>query len=122
MPHVAPFFQGISLTVTGHLAQPAGVTAAALHERFAAFYAGERLVTVLPGERDMPDVRSHGSLRHGVTLGGFTYDAATGRLALVSVIDNLLKGAATQALQNVNLALGLGEYEGIPLAGGEGGR
>jgi N-acetyl-gamma-glutamyl-phosphate reductase/acetylglutamate kinase len=49
-----------------------------------------------------------------VTVGGFTYDPATGRLALVSCIDNLLKGAATQAVQNMNLALGLSEYAGIP--------
>ena len=116
MPHVAPFFQGISLTVTGHLKHAEGVTtAAAIRERFAAFYARERLMNVLPGEKDMPDVRSHGSLQHGVTVGGFTYDSKTGRLALVSCIDNLLKGAASQALQNVNLALGLPEYDGIPL-------
>lgn len=55
-----------------------------------------------------------GTFQHGVTVGGFTYDPATGRLALVSTIDNLLKGAATQAVQNMNLALGLPEYEGIP--------
>ena len=48
-----------------------------------------------------------------MTLGGFTYDRATGRLALVSCIDNLLKGAATQALQNLNLALGEDEYAGL---------
>ena len=47
-------------------------------------------------------------------MGGFTYDPKTRRVALVSVIDNLLKGAATQALQNINLALGLPEYDGIP--------
>jgi N-acetyl-gamma-glutamylphosphate reductase len=115
MPHVAPFFQGISLTVTGHLTPSAAVTPAAIRERFASFYAGEKLVTVLAGEKDMPDVRTHGSLHHGVTVGGFTYDAKTGRLALVSVIDNLLKGAATQALQNINLATGCGEYDGIPV-------
>ena len=48
-----------------------------------------------------------------VTVGGFTVDPATGRLALVATIDNLLKGAATQALQNVNIALGLPELMGI---------
>jgi N-acetyl-gamma-glutamylphosphate reductase len=92
----------------------AAVTAAAIRERFVSFYRGEALVRVLAGDKDMPDVRTHGSLSHGVTVGGFTYDAKTGRLALVSCIDNLLKGAATQALQNINLALALPEYAGIP--------
>ena len=116
MPHVAPFFQGISLTVSGHIGGSFGdVTVAAIRERYASFYRGEKLIRVLTGDKEMPDVRSHGSLQHGVTVGGFTYDPKTGRLALVSVIDNLLKGAATQALQNTNLALGLGEYDGIPI-------
>ena len=56
-----------------------------------------------------------GTEQHGVAVGGFTYDPKTKRVAFVSVIDNLLKGAATQALQNINLALGFPEYEGIPL-------
>ena len=84
----------------------------AIAEQFGSFYQGERLITVLP--KDMPDVARHGTGKHGVTLGGFTLDPATRRLALVSCIDNLLKGAATQALQNINLALGLEEYDGIP--------
>jgi len=49
-----------------------------------------------------------------VTLGGFSVPTKARRLALVSAIDNLLKGAATQALQNINLALQLPQYEGIP--------
>jgi N-acetyl-gamma-glutamylphosphate reductase len=119
MPHVAPFFQGISLTVTGHLVAtsggPGSITPAAIREAYASFYKDERLMRVLAGEKDMPDVASHGAYQHGVTVGGFTYDPASGRLALVSTIDNLLKGAATQAVQNMNLALGLDEYAGIPM-------
>jgi N-acetyl-gamma-glutamyl-phosphate reductase/acetylglutamate kinase len=61
----------------------------------------------------MPDVARHGTGLHGATLGGFTYDRASGRLAIVSCVDNLLKGAATQAVQNLNLALGEDEYAGI---------
>ena len=98
----------------GHLAAPAtGVTATSVHAAYASFYAGERLIRVLPPGA-VPDVRSHGSHAQGVTLGGFSYDASSGRLAMVSVIDNLLKGAATQALQNINIAEGLPEYKGIP--------
>lgn len=114
MPHVAPFFQGIHLTVTGVVGGKGTLTPKDFHAAFSEFYAGERLITVLP-PGEMPDVARHGTLSQGVTVGGFTYDPPTRRLALVSCIDNLLKGAATQALQNINLALGLPEYEGIPL-------
>ncbi len=57
-----------------------------------------------------------GSEKHGVVLGGFSFDPATGRVVVVSVIDNLLKGAATQAVQNLNLAFGFDEFAGIPLS------
>jgi N-acetyl-gamma-glutamyl-phosphate reductase len=44
---------------------------------------------------------------------GVTLDAATGRAVVVSAIDNLTKGAAGQAVQNMNLMLGLAETEGL---------
>jgi N-acetyl-gamma-glutamyl-phosphate reductase len=42
-----------------------------------------------------------------------TADASTGRAVVVSAIDNLVKGAAGQAIQNMNLMLGLAETEGL---------
>ena len=53
--------------------------------------------------------------RHGVEVGGFAVHSSGRRVVVVATIDNLLKGAATQCLQNMNLALGYDEYEGIPL-------
>ncbi len=53
--------------------------------------------------------------RHGVEVGGFTLSDDGRRLVVVATLDNLLKGAATQALQNLNLAFGYAEFEGIPL-------
>ena len=50
----------------------------------------------------------------GARIGGFTLSADGRRLVVVGVLDNLLKGAATQALQNLNLAFGLPETMGIP--------
>ena len=114
MPHVAPFFQGIHLTVTGHVKPSPSLSAAGVHAAFSSFYAGEKLIKVLP-LNETPDVARHGSSHHGVTVGGFTVDKLSGRVACVATIDNLLKGAATQAIQNMNIALGLGEYDGIPL-------
>ena len=51
--------------------------------------------------------------RHGAVIGGFTMSPDGRRVVLVSVLDNLLKGAATQAMQNLNLALGFDEMKGI---------
>ena len=52
---------------------------------------------------------------HGIEVGGFAVHSSGERVVICATIDNLLKGAATQCLQNMNLALGFGEYEGIPL-------
>ena len=57
--------------------------------------------------------------RHHVELGGLTLSGDGRRLVLVATEDNLLKGAATQALQNLNLAFGLDELTGIDTQQGE---
>ncbi|KAJ3494051.1 hypothetical protein NLJ89_g10890 [Agrocybe chaxingu] len=51
---------------------------------------------------------------HGWTVGGFQMSVEGDRVVVVGGLDNLLKGAATQCLQNLNLALGYAEYAGIP--------
>ncbi len=108
MPHVAAFFRGISLTISFEL--DGTVTAQDLLEIFQQAYAGENLVTV---SEDIPQVSEVQGLP-GVRLGGFTVDSRNpARGALVVVLDNLLKGAASQAMQNLNLALGLDEFSGI---------
>jgi N-acetyl-gamma-glutamyl-phosphate reductase len=48
---------------------------------------------------------------------GVTYDERTGRVIIVSVIDNLMKGAAGQAVQNMNLMFGLAETTGLQMIG-----
>ena len=53
--------------------------------------------------------------KHGVEIGGFAVHSSGKRAVINVTIDNLLKGAATQCLQNVNLALGLEETAGIPV-------
>ena len=47
-------------------------------------------------------------------IGGFAMSADGRRVVVVATLDNLLKGAATQAMQNINLALGFDELTGIP--------
>ena len=74
-------------------------------------FAGEKLVKVV-GE---PPLVKAIAGKHGIEVGGFAVHSGGGRAVVCATIDNLLKGAATQCLQNMNLALGMGEYEGIPL-------
>lgn len=95
-------------------------------------YAGERLVKVV-GES--PLVKNIAG-KHGVEVGGFAVHSSGKRVVVNATIDNLLKGAATQCLrkslisqskvmlnrtfvnnqiENMNLALRYGEYDGIPL-------
>lgn len=108
MPHVAPFFQGIHLTLSAQL-KDATLTDKRIEELYQEFYAQEALVNVTPA---IPFVKDNAHAHHA-TVGGFQIDPATGRLVVVVTIDNLLKGAATQAVQNINLAIGIDEYAGI---------
>ncbi len=107
MPHVAPHFRGLSVTANLHLRD--AITAADAAALYRTRYAGERLVEVVD---DAPWV-SRIAGRNGAQVGGFTVSGDGRRLAVVSTLDNLLKGAATQALQNLNLAFGFDEFEGI---------
>jgi N-acetyl-gamma-glutamyl-phosphate reductase len=79
-------------------------------DRYRERYAGEPLVEV---QDEAPWV-SRIAGRHHVELGGFTLSTDGRRLVVVATEDNLLKGAATQALQNLNLAFGFDEMAGIP--------
>ena len=109
VPAVAPHFRGITMTVNAHLAR-----AASREEIVALFrnrYRDEPLVEVLETAPWVSQIAG----RHGVQIGGFTLSADGRRLVLVSTLDNLLKGAATQAVQNLNLAFGFDEFLGIPL-------
>jgi len=110
LPHVAPHFRG--LTITANLPLSQAFDRDAVLARYRERYAGEPLVDVLD---DAPWV-SRIAGRHHVELGGFTLSPDGRRLVVVATEDNLLKGAATQALQNLNLAFGLDEQLGIPQA------
>jgi len=112
MPHVAPHFRGITLTANLWLQQPAKLDE--IRALYRERYAGEPLVRVID---EAPWV-SRIAGNHGVEIGGFTLAPGGKRLVLVATLDNLLKGAATQAMQNLNVALGYGELTGIPVEEG----
>jgi N-acetyl-gamma-glutamyl-phosphate reductase len=111
MPHVAPHFRG--LTVTTNLYLMRAMKRDEAMARFHGTYEGEQLVRVVD---EAPWV-SHIANRHHVEVGGFTMSADGRRVVVVATLDNLLKGAATQAMQNINRALGFDEYIAIPAQG-----
>jgi len=108
MPHVAPHFRGITMTVNLWLQQPAKIED--IRALYRDRYAAEPLIQVLD---EAPWV-SRIAGRHGVEIGGFTLAPGGKRLVVVATLDNLLKGAATQAMQNLNLAFGFDERDSIP--------
>lgn len=109
MPHVAAHFRGITLTANLWLQH--ATTRDAVMARYREFYAREPLVHVVD---EAPWV-SRIAGKHFAEIGGFAVAPGGKRVVVVATLDNLLKGAATQAMQNLNLALGLSEYAGIPI-------
>jgi N-acetyl-gamma-glutamyl-phosphate reductase len=107
VPHLLPIRRG--LLATCYVA-----TDADARELLAAAYAESPVVRVLP-EGVVPELAR---VQHTDTaeLGVFA-DHGTGRTIVVCALDNLGKGAAGQALQNANLALGLDETAGLRLSG-----
>src|SRR5690348_9398964 len=109
MPHVAPHFRGITMTVNLWLREPMSVEL--LRTRYAARYAREPLIRIV----DDPPWVSRIAGEHGVEIGGFAVASGGRRAVVVATLDNLLKGAATQAMQNLNRALSFDEFAGIPV-------
>lgn len=107
MPHVHPAFRGLIVTV--HVPMNGVASTGELRDLFEGAYADEPLVRV---QEDIPEL-ADGTGIAGVVIGGIAV-ADDGRTAVVvAAEDNLLKGAAVQAIQNLNLALGLPEFTGI---------
>jgi len=107
LPHVAPHFRGITMTVNLWLTQ--ATTADANKSQYRAFYANEALVHIV----DDPPWVSRIAGKQYAEIGGFAVAPGGKRVVVVATLDNLLKGAATQALQNLNQALGFDELAGI---------
>jgi N-acetyl-gamma-glutamyl-phosphate reductase len=111
-PVLAPIPRGILATCT---ARPIhGVSLADVRAAFDAAYAAEPFVHLLP-EGEWPQTAA--TLGSNSTHLQVVLDEHAGRIVVVSALDNLTKGAAGQAVQNANLALGLDETTGLAVAG-----
>ena len=116
LPVVGPFYKGLSVTVPLHLAQlSAGASAERIHAAFAAHYAGERFVRVMP-------LNDAATMEHGFfdvqgcndTNRVDIFVFANGdQVLLMSRLDNLGKGASGAAVQSMNVHLGVDEGLGL---------
>ena len=107
VPHLLPMIRGIEVTV--YVSASLGIDDA--RRVFEARYDSEPFVS-LAGIGKHPETRwVRGSNRCVIGL----YQQRAGQLIISSVIDNLVRGAAGQAIQNMNLMLGFNEFDAIPV-------
>lgn len=111
-PHLLPTARGLLATCTASLRD--GISQQDVDEALHAAYTHEPFVHVLPAGTWPQTKAVHGA--NGCQLSGVV-DTRTRRVVISSAIDNLGKGAAGQALQNVNLLLGLPETTGLSAVG-----
>jgi N-acetyl-gamma-glutamyl-phosphate reductase len=107
-PHLLPIPRGILSTIYVHLSR--AVSAADVERCYRGFYAGKRWVRVFSPPR-LPEIQY--SLHSNYCDIGFCLADDGRRLVVVSCVDNLLKGAAGQAVQNMNVMYGWDEAEGL---------
>ena len=98
-PHVTSFFRGINMTVQVEFHSPQ--SADKLYQLFTDFYRQHPLVNI---QHKIPVIKDVAN-KVNCLIGGFTVSQDGKRASIVSCLDNLLKGAASQALQNINIAL-----------------
>jgi len=109
-PHLVPMDRGILSTI--YAAPISSITAADLHALYEEQYDGEAFVRVL-NQGEFPStafVRGSNFCDIGITL-----DKRTGRIIVVAALDNLVKGASGQAVQNMNIVCDFPETMGLEL-------
>lgn len=111
-PHLTPMTRGMLSTIYANLNSK--LTADEVFEIYEQYYAGEFFVRVLPKDI-LPQTKAlAGSNFCDLWV---TADPRTGRVIVLSAIDNLVKGASGQAVQNMNVMFGLEEYTGLDYVG-----
>ena len=106
-PHVGNFFRGIMMT--GNFILSESMSADEIYNLFVNHYQSEQLICIQPELPNLQDVQNTSN----VIMGGFAVDQEINRLTFCCALDNLLKGAATQTVQNLNSAFGWDDNLGI---------
>lgn len=109
-PHLVPMNRGI--LATEYATSKKNVTGEEVKAIYDKYYADEKFVRVLEKDQCPETKWVEGSNYVDI---GFKIDERTGRIIMMGAIDNLVKGAAGQAVQNMNLLFGLPESEGLEL-------
>jgi len=107
-PHVVPLCRGILTSIYAQLKQGQGIDR--VKDAYMSFYDGEPFVRVFGPDRPMNSTDVRGSNFCNLSL---NVDERTGRLIVISIIDNLIKGQAGSAVQNMNIMFGLDEKAGL---------
>lgn len=110
-PHLLPTKRGILATIYANLTS--GAEKADIEKAYG-LYKGEKFAVPL-GDGVLPELKW--VINSNVCAFGYKIDLKNGRIIIVSAIDNLIKGASGQAIQNCNIMFGLDEQEGLPLIG-----
>lgn len=105
-PHVIPVFRG--LMATTHILLKKNISIEKIKRVYKDYYKNKLFVKIVDNIPTLHDVQN----TNYCVIGGFEIDE-NDQLVIVSVIDNLLKGASGQAVQNMNLMFGLKESEGL---------
>lgn len=111
-PHLLPVKRGILSTAYADLSE--ATNAKSIEKAYNQFYKKEKFVKVLP---IMPELKF--ATNSNCCFIGFAVDKKTNRVIVASAIDNLIKGASGQAIQNMNLMFGLKEELGLPVSGNQ---
>lgn len=106
-PHLVPIKRGILSTIYLNLNKKTSQTE--INEIYSSFYENENFVQFL--ENELPEIKNVAGSNY--TQIACKYDERTSRLIIVSALDNMLKGASGQALQNMNLLFGFPEDMGL---------
>ncbi len=107
-PHVVPLCRGILSTLYMQLDEGAGIQR--VMDAYRSFYADDRFVRIFGPERPQISTSVRGSNFCHLSV---NVDERTGKLIVVSLIDNLVKGQAGSAVQNMNLMFGFDEGAGL---------
>jgi N-acetyl-gamma-glutamyl-phosphate reductase len=108
-PHVGNFFRGIM--ITGNFITSKPLNANEAYTLFDDFYKNNKLISIQENLPNLQEVVSTSLVK----IGGFETDTDNNRLTFCCVLDNLLKGAATQTVQNLNSVFGWEDNLGIEL-------
>lgn len=111
-PHLSPITRGIMTTAYGNLAET--VDAETLHALVKEFYHGEPFVVVMD-QGQWPATKYTAGTNYCYL--GVTVDKRTNRAIVISAEDNLVKGMAGQAIQNMNILCGFDETDGLSMVG-----